>query len=242
MMNRSPASLVALICCFSVLFLLLHSEGLLGGATTPVKTVVRTVHAPYDAQAHYRVMLGYHKTIDAATEAGAVVFVGDSITQGLNTQAVARSSVNFGIGSDTTQGAIERLPRYASAARARAVVVAIGVNDLAVRSNEQILENYRTIASLIPAHVPVVFSAIHPLDEGAGNRWVGLNPRIKALNSGLEQFTKTSDRLIFANAGAELSDSLGNLRSECHVGDGVHLSAEGYALWIEVLGRAVAEI
>ena len=114
---------------------------------------------------HYHRMLGYHKRMDGNVPDRAVIFIGDSLTQGLCVSAVAVPSVNYGIGSDTTVGVLQRLSEYRSIDRAAAVVIAIGINDLRRRSDAEILDNYETILARIPESIPVIASAVLPVDE-----------------------------------------------------------------------------
>lgn len=79
----------------------------------------------------YKSMVDYHKRMDGSIPDGAVIFIGDSITQGLATSAISHAGVNLGIGLDTTAGVLNRLQFYKSIDRSKAVVLAIGVNDLA---------------------------------------------------------------------------------------------------------------
>jgi hypothetical protein len=121
---------------------------------------------------HYHRMLEYHKRMDKNVPDGAVIFIGDSITQGLCVSAVAMPSVNYGIGSDTTFGVSQRLLDYQAVSRAGAVVIAIGINDLKYRSDNDIAENYRTILEQIQT-TPVIISAVLPVDERALQRGGG---------------------------------------------------------------------
>jgi lysophospholipase L1-like esterase len=147
---------------------------------------------------------------------------------------------NYGIGSDTTFGVLQRLPAYKSIERASAVVIAIGVNDMKYRSNEDILHNYSVITDQIPKNIPVIFSAILPLDEEVREEWQGRNQnRIKRLNFKLEELTKISTNLFFVNAGQLLVDAKGNLADKFHDGDGIHLNSQGNAIWIQQLQKAI---
>ena len=188
---------------------------------------------------HFKRMLRYHARMDGNVPDGAVVFIGDSITQGLCVSAVAPSSVNYGIGSDTTVGVLQRLPAYKSINRASAVVIAIGINDMRLRSNEDILRNYSAMVEQIPKDMPVIFSAVLPLDQEIRDYWQGMNDRIKALNAELEGLTEKSENLFFVDAGAILVDDQGNLADEYHDGDGVHLNPKGNAIWIQHLQKAI---
>jgi lysophospholipase L1-like esterase len=158
----------------------------------------------------------------------------------LPVSAVANPAVNYGIESDTTVGVILRIPTYNSIEKARAVVIAIGINDMKYRSNGNILHNFKEIARQIPSYVPVIFSAILPVDLEVRDEWHGIsNDRIRKLNSKLKDITETSDNLFYVNAGSQLIDKKGNLADEFHNGDGVHLNPQGNAIWISKLQNAI---
>ena len=188
-----------------------------------------------DITEHYKRMMVYHQYMDGNVPEGAVVFVGDSITQGLCVSAVWDRAVNYGIGSDTTVGVLQRLPKYASMSRAAAVVIAIGVNDLKRRDNAEILGNYKKIMDAVPAGTPLVFSAVLPLDDRAKAEAENRNGRIRELNKGLAELCATDTRCYFVDITASLVDETGNLQPSFHVGDGVHLNTAGYAQWINDL-------
>jgi lysophospholipase L1-like esterase len=144
--------------------------------------------------------------------------------------------VNYGIGSDTTLGVLKRLPDYRSIDRASVVLLAIGINDMKRRSNDEILENYRLIIEKIPKTTPIVFSAVLPLDEESREERQGRNQdRIKLLNSSIQKLANTSSRVFFVDAGSLLVDASGNLADKFHDGDGVHLNSKGNEIWINAL-------
>lgn len=191
--------------------------------------------AESDITEHYKRMMVYHTYMDGSVPEGAVLFIGDSITQGLCVVAVHGLAVNYGIGSDTTLGVLERLPVYRSMERAAAVVIAIGVNDLRRRDNNAILENYKKIMAAVPADVPLLFSAVLPLDDRNKPEEGKRNERIRELNRGLEALCASEDRCIFLDSTPSLVDDTGNLDPAHHTGDGVHLNTAGYTLWIRDL-------
>lgn len=193
-----------------------------------------------DLTDHYHRMMRYHERMDGNVPEGAVLFIGDSITQGLCVAAVSERGVNYGIGSDTTVGVAHRLPRYTSIARASAVVLAIGVNDLRRRDNEAILERMAQLIETISGQAPLVVSAVLPLDERVSSIDAGRNERIAALNRGVAALCAQQAGCVFVDVSATLSDAQGNLAEEHHVGDGVHLNTAGYALWIDALRDAIA--
>jgi len=189
---------------------------------------------------HYHRMLRYHLRMDGNVPDGSVLFIGDSLVQGLCCDAVACPSVNYGIGSDTTDGVLERLPKYRSVSRASAVVLVIGSNDLDRRGDDEIIENYRRILAAIPRSVPVACNAILPVNERllpASDR--GANARIQSFNARLKALCEGDSRCVFLDAGPRLVDSEGNLSTPLQDGDGVHPNSDGNRIWIEELRAAV---
>jgi len=202
-------------------------------------TPQQTVLPPEITKYFYRI-LRYHKRMDNNVPNGAIVFIGDSITQGLCVSAVASPSVNYGIGSDTTAGVLQRLPFYKSIKRARAIVIAIGINDIKRRSNDKILENYRFIIDQLPKTTPVIFSAVLPLDEEVREEWKGYNQGyIKDLNSRLKHLVSEAENLFFIDAGPLLVDENGNLSDIYYDADGLHLNSKGNTIWINVLRKGL---
>jgi lysophospholipase L1-like esterase len=190
---------------------------------------------------HFGRMVSYHIRMDGHVPAGAVVFIGASHTQGLATDAVAMPSVNYGIGGDTTVGALIRLPRYRSLDRAAAVVLRLGMNDLTRRGNDDIVANYQHILRALPPGLPFVVTALFPVDAASTTDPLPSvsNARIAGVNSALESLCATDPRCVFVDVGPRLTDKAGNLSKANHVGDGVHLSDEGYRIWIEGLRNAL---
>ncbi len=198
------------------------------------------IHASPEITEHFVTMLNFHRRMDGNVPERAVIFIGDSITQGLCVSAVASPSVNYGIGNDTTLGVLRRLSAYKSIERASVVVLAIGINDMIRRSNEEILENYRTIIEKIPKTTPIVLSALLPVDEESIDKWQRRNQqRIGKLNTSIEKLVKTDSRLFFVDAGPLLIDGSGNMDDKYHDGDGVHLNSKGNAIWIDVLRNGI---
>jgi len=197
-------------------------------------------HVEPEITQHFERMAQYHERMDANVPDGAAIFIGDSITQGLCVSAVASPSVNYGIGSDTTIGVLKRLPKYRSLDRARVCVMAIGVYDLQRRGNEEILKNYSSILQAIPKHLPLVFSAVLPVDERIRYDLAGKNSRIKELNSGLRALCEAHrPSCTFVDPGTKLIDSSGNLKKEYDDGDGVHLNGAGNSILIEELKKVI---
>jgi lysophospholipase L1-like esterase len=190
---------------------------------------------------HYRRMMVYHEYMDGNVPEDAVVFIGDSITQGLCVSAVAPRAINYGIGSDTTFGVLKRMPKYKSLEKCGAVVFAIGVNDLARRSNEDIVDNWKLISERVPENTPVLFSAILPMDLSQKEGKSMSNERIIELNGALEKLCAEKGH-AFVDAGPQLRNDQGDLDAAFHTGDGVHLNTAGYERWIAVLKEGLQSL
>jgi len=189
---------------------------------------------------YFNQMLAYHSRMDGNVPNESVIFIGDSIIQGLAVTAVVNPSVNYGIGNDTTVGVLKRLPVYHSIERASAVVIAIGINDMKYRSNEEILSNMKAISNHLPKNIPIIFSAVLPINEARRTDWQGRNhTRIKEFNLQLKKWVEASDNIFFVDAGPQLSDEKGNLADQFHEGDGMHLNSRGNAIWIQQLTGAI---
>jgi len=190
---------------------------------------------------HYHAMLSYHKRIDKNIDTNSVIFIGDSITQGLAVSAVHEKAVNFGIGEDTTYGVKTRVKDYNAIKKSKLIVLAIGINDLKYRNNQEIFNNYIEIFELIPADKTVLISAILPVDEISPKK-INYNKRIRAINIKLKEMALKSEYIYFIDISKDLIDSQGNLDDKFHDGDGVHLSYLGYQVWINNLKDAVLTI
>ena len=182
----------------------------------------------------YSNMVGSQQQLDGSVVTGSVIFLGDSITQGLNVAAIVHPAINYGIGMDTTYGLINRIPNYQSLSRASHLVIAIGINDLirTHRDNDTILDNFRQIFKLLPTGVPVTVQAILPVDERVTTR--GFNLRVDQINQRLAVLAQ-SHNVRFIDISHSLINAQGNLKTEYHVGDGLHLSTRAYQVWIDAL-------
>ncbi|MCB1754708.1 MAG: hypothetical protein KDJ38_04255 [Gammaproteobacteria bacterium] len=191
---------------------------------------------------HYTEMLEYHKRMDANVPPNSIVFIGDSLIQGLYVQAAHDKAVNFGIGNDTVVGVLKRLPWYRSLENASAIVLQIGVNDLEYRTGTALLRDYTTLLAQLTAGRPVIVNALFPVAEefiDDGRQW---NQEIQAVNTELESLCATAGSCAFLDMSAILGEPAGSLRREMHIGDGVHLSPRGNAAWIAELRKVLDQV
>lgn len=113
-----------------------------------------------------------------AEQHGAIVFLGDSITQGWNDDFGGRFGdlkvANRGISGDTTRGMLIRLHEDVLSLDPAAVVMLMGTNDLEERADPPtIVANIRLILNEIKAHnasVPIVLCQVMPSSESKIDR------------------------------------------------------------------------
>ena len=188
----------------------------------------------------YEHMTLYHQRMDSSIPEDATIFIGDSITQALATSAITQMGVNFGIGTDTTQGVVERLPLYQSIQRSKAVVLAIGVNDIYQQVDGlDTRANYRNILNAIPSDIPVITASVLPIGAVAERKHF-TNADIVLLNNDIKALTHEYPNVLYLDTSKSLSDDAGFLQTQLHIGDGVHLSDEGYQILIELLVQSLA--
>ena len=170
-----------------------------------------------------------------------LVCLGDSITQRFEWgDAIAdRRVANRGIGSDTTDGMLARLD---SIIRLKPKVISImaGINDLSLkRTPDEIEASYRAILDTLAQMLPdtkVIVSSVLPVKESEPipvGDILDINHRIKLLCD-----EKSIPYLDMFDAFADKNQ---NLKPEYAV-DTVHLSPQGYALWLSYLIPALYSI
>jgi lysophospholipase L1-like esterase len=173
-----------------------------------------------------------------AKDQGAVVFFGDSITQGWGTdfkQAFEGMKLaNRGIGGDTTRGMLLRLKEDVLALNPKAVVLLMGTNDIEVEvPADAIGRNFQKIVDALKAHdpkMPVIVCRIFPSSatkKRPKETILAVNELFAAAVKGDPQFTVLDTYALFANAEGDALPSL--------FPDLLHLNATGYAKWASAL-------
>lgn len=190
---------------------------------------------------YYDTMLAFHERGDAALPANGIILLGDSLIQGLPTLAVGDRAVNYGIGADSIAGLQLRIPKYKSLSTARALVLAIGINDMRDLDNSEIEDRYSSMLQMLPENVPYYCVAAVPLDEKIERNWRGRsNERYKDWNARIKRVCEAGGGR-YINVPDAFISSDGSLPSQFHIGDGLHLNAEGNALWAAHLQQAIGQ-
>jgi lysophospholipase L1-like esterase len=186
---------------------------------------------------HVSKMVRYHQWMDESVPNKATIFLGDSITQGLATAAVAPYSINYGIGGENTAQLLEAIPSYKSLARVNAIVLAIGINDLSQGMKVGLNDRYEKIVEALPNKIPLIWSAVMP----ARNEKIALSD-INNANQTIKTLCSNRGNCVFVDTWSLLADKSGQMNSDLFLDDGVHLSPEGYRAWIPALKQAIQDI
>jgi lysophospholipase L1-like esterase len=181
---------------------------------------------------------------DTNNETGAVVFLGDSITQGWNSLAKVFPDikvVNRGIGGDTTRGVLYRLNADVLALKPTAVVLLIGINDIGLDGKpEDIADNIKAILLDLKRfnhRMPVIVCKVMPSSEKQ-HRPAG---QIEKLNALVDEIVKSDPQCIRCDTWSIYADENGNCKRE-EFSDLLHPNAIGYAKWANALKPIFARL
>jgi lysophospholipase L1-like esterase len=173
-------------------------------------------------------------------ERGDIVFLGNSITeQGGDWGAkFDRTDIkNRGIGGDVTDGVLARLGEICHA-RPKAVFLLIGINDInnwnnewGIPSPEYVGNNIPKIAAAIHKGSPktkIYVQTVLPTDLDA------VKDAIRTVN-GIIKSHEPDGHYQVIDLYSDFADENGLIKPELTT-DGVHLTKEGYDLWVKLVG------
>ena len=170
----------------------------------------------------------------AEQDQGAVVLLGDSITQGWGEDFSGTfpgvKIANRGISGDTTRGVLIRLKEDVLTLRPPAVVLLIGTNDLEEQADpETIAANLKLILAALKAHdpkMPIVLCQVFPSAESKKRpaaKIKKVNQLYAATVKGDAQVTLVETWTLFANAQGDAKPG--------EFPDLLHPNKAGYAKW-----------
>ena len=180
----------------------------------------------------------------APAQKGAVVFLGDSITQGWGDdlgQAFGPLRVaNRGISGDTTRGVLIRLREDVLSLDPAAIVILVGTNDLEENATpEMAAQNMRLILQAIQWHnfrTPVLLCEVFP----SSGKMKRPSEKITRLNELYRQLASENSQVSMVKTWAVFADDAGDARPE-EFPDLLHPNEKGYAKWAEALRPVLTE-
>jgi lysophospholipase L1-like esterase len=176
---------------------------------------------------------------------GAVVFLGDSITQmwgdDLGNSFPGMKIANRGISGDTTRGVLIRLKEDVLDLQPRAVVLLIGTNDLDEQADpETIAANLKLILAALKsqnATMPIILCQVFPSSESK-NRPAA---KIKKLNQLYAALVKGDAQITFIETWPLFANAQGDAMPE-EFPDLLHPNEAGYAKWAAALRPVLATL
>jgi lysophospholipase L1-like esterase len=178
------------------------------------------------------------------SDKGAVVFLGDSITQGWSTLAKDFPKfkvANRGIGGDVSRGVWYRLTEDVLDLEPSAVVLLIGTNDIGLGGEpEDVARNVKGILAAIKKRfpkIPVIVCKVMPSSEAMKRP----ADKIKKLNGLVDEAIKGNPHFIRCDTWSIFADDKGDAKKD-EFPDLLHPNAVGYAKWKAALEPFLAKV
>jgi lysophospholipase L1-like esterase len=185
----------------------------------------------------------YYDKIDRLLRKSPVVLLGDSLMQFIPARLAFPRSLNLGLGGITMRDMTASLAYYPSLGQARAVMVSVGINDFCLEhaGEAELAGRIGKLAAALPRNVPLVWSSILPVDPDAPHSACAIAPEvIGRANAAIAQACARLPLCAYSDGYGALADARGHMASRFHGGDGMHLSPQGYEVWLGVLARGLA--
>ena len=174
--------------------------------------------------------------------ADAVLFVGSSSIRMWATRNCFADLpvINRGFGGSRISDVNHFASRIVLPYRPAAIVFYAGDNDIAAgKTPHAVFDDYRKFVGLVHADLPktpIIFISIKP----SLSRW-SLWPAMSTANRLIRDFCKADSRLYFVDVANCLLASDGKPNSTLFLADNLHLNADGYRAWTEILRPVIRE-
>jgi lysophospholipase L1-like esterase len=176
---------------------------------------------------------------------GALVFLGDSITQGwgdnIGGAFPGAKVANRGISGDTTRGVLIRLKEDVLALNPSGVVLLIGTNDLEENAEPEVIAaNLKLILAELKKHnakMPVVLCQVFPSSESKKRP----ADKIKKVNQLYAAAVKGDAQITFIETYPLFADSQGDAKKE-EFPDLLHPNKAGYDKWAAAIRPVLATL
>jgi lysophospholipase L1-like esterase len=177
---------------------------------------------------------------------GAVVFLGDSITEGWSTLAADFPNLkvaNRGIGGDITSGVLYRLQADVLSLKPAAVILLIGTNDLGDNQDPaDVADNLKAILAAIKKFNPNLKVIVCKTMPRADGNAAAYSEKIQKLNSLVADYVKLEPNFAVCDTYSVFVDDQGRQIAADFNADHLHLNAAGYAVWKKALDPLMARL
>lgn len=163
---------------------------------------------------------------------GAIIFLGNSITEGCNWSEFfpQKNILNRGIGGDITACVLARIDEIVRHKPSK-LFICIGTNDLGFGLENVVnISNYKSIIKAVQkasSETVIYVQSVLPV----GNNFIlpQRNYKILPLNKQIEKMCNEMD-VTYINTYDEFTDTEGYLNSQ-YTNDKLHLTGAGYLVW-----------
>lgn len=212
-------------------------------ACAPAKPAADTDAAPPTAAQFAGEIAAFDSANRASPpDSGSIVFTGSSsirLWETLASDFPGMHVLNRGFGGSTLPDVVYYAPRAVLPARPSTIVLYAGDNDIAAgRSPLQVLEDYRAFVRTVRQALPgvrILYISIKP----SPSRWQ-LVDRIREANARIAVEISRDTLARFVNVYDPMMGPNGYPRPELFRDDSLHMTAAGYAIWRERVGRLLA--
>jgi lysophospholipase L1-like esterase len=176
-----------------------------------------------------------------APEHGAIVFLGDSLTEQAEwAELLGRADVkNRGIGGDSTEAILNRIDEAIHGQPAKVFILA-GINDLVYRPKEKVPASLTQIVCAIRHRSPrteIYVQSLLPVNNDVRKTGRSLQD-IRFINEELAGLAQAGLGVVWIDLYPLMADEHGRLKAE-YTYDGIHLNGDAYRVWRDAVAPFV---
>lgn len=175
----------------------------------------------------------------ANADGNTVLFIGDSLVQGLNTSRFDTNVLNLGIGHDQIHHVEARLKSYPNSHKTKALIISVGINDLYHEDLKKAQQRYIELFTYLKRYPQVLIHGILPVDPAKLGQQITRD--IVEFNDFLQDQVSTMANVDYIAPPPGLSLGANSLAPIYHVGDGLHLNSQGNEVWLQYLAGRINE-
>jgi lysophospholipase L1-like esterase len=169
-----------------------------------------------------------------------IVFVGSSTIRMWKTAEAFPDLkvINRGFGGSQISDAVKYADRIILCHKPRTVVVFAGGNDINVgKTPEQVAGDFKALAAKIHAALPK--TKIYYLSLFPNVKRKAQEASCARVNELVHAFVKTDERLGYVDTASKMRAADGGPRPELLLDVGLHMNADGYRIWNEIVGAVL---
>jgi len=170
-----------------------------------------------------------------------ILFVGSSTIENWKTlkdDFPGQTVLNRGVSGTKTVDLYTYRERLITPYDAKQIFIYEGDNDIGLRwSTDSIVEQFTALFGEIrksKPHAEIIYISIKPSPRRLKDKI-----QIEEVNARIKQFMEQQPNIGYADVYAQMLDANGNLIPAYYRPDGLHLTAEGYHIWKDVVSKFI---